>query len=284
MNFPKRAGVLAPALSLLLMIQLAACSEIPLLQSRADKANAIATVHGWVKSTNPTQTLKIVSYQPTRQQTEKTLSVYIESDGVAYVHGNQSPDPTPYDPIALRLAVQDPNPNTIYLARPCQYLSVQDTEKCHPAYWSSHRYGQDVVSALNEVVEKAKAASGASGIKLYGHSGGGTLAVLLAANRTDVSQIVTVAANLDHELWTRRLGNTPLFGSLNAINYTDRVSHIPQVHLTGSQDEAVAPDIAAAYVRRFGNADNVKHITIKDFDHYCCWAKHWPGLMANYLQ
>ena len=53
------------------------------------------------------------------------LNIYLEGDGLAWVSRREpSRDPTPDNPIGLRLAAIDPAPNVIWLARPCQYTCL----------------------------------------------------------------------------------------------------------------------------------------------------------------
>ena len=50
------------------------------------------------------------------------VHVYIEGDGYAWATTTDpSDDPTPINPLALRLAAVDDAPNVLYLARPCQF-------------------------------------------------------------------------------------------------------------------------------------------------------------------
>lgn len=82
-----------------------------------------------------------------------------------------------------------------------------------------------------------------SAIELIGYSGGGVLAALIAARRTDVRRIVTVAANLDLAVWTRTLGVDAMRNSLDPAREADRIEAIPQYHLAGASDEAVPPSV-----------------------------------------
>jgi hypothetical protein len=59
-----------------------------------------------------------------------------------------------------------------------------------------------VISASNQAVDALKQRYGAQEIVLVGYSGGGAVAALVAARRTDVVRLVTVAGNLDHLAWT----------------------------------------------------------------------------------
>jgi esterase/lipase len=49
---------------------------------------------------------------------------------------------------------------------------------------------------MDAAVTALKRASGASRLRLVGYSGGGVMAMLLAARRDDVAQVVTIAAPL----------------------------------------------------------------------------------------
>ena len=121
---------------------------------------------------------------------------------------------------------------------------------------------------------------GCDRIELIGYSGGGTVAALVAARRKDVIHLVTVAANLDHALWTQQHDIAPLDGSLNPVDLWPRLARIPQVHFVGADDEIVDPSIAAAYRARFPRGSPIRIETIPGFDHHCCWAEQWPALLA----
>ncbi|MEX2353586.1 MAG: alpha/beta hydrolase, partial [Gammaproteobacteria bacterium] len=59
-----------------------------------------------------------------RQSSAVDPVVYIEGDGRAYVSRHRvSADPVPRNPLAFRLAVVDPSPAVIYIARPCQFVA-----------------------------------------------------------------------------------------------------------------------------------------------------------------
>ena len=64
------------------------------------------------------------------------LVVYIEGDGLAWINRGQiSEDPTPTDPVALRLAARDDAASVLYLARPCQFVTGSEARNCAPRYW-----------------------------------------------------------------------------------------------------------------------------------------------------
>jgi len=63
------------------------------------------------------------------------IHVYIEGDGNSWKNKyTLSDNPTPKQPIALQLALQDPHHQVIYLARPCQYTPLGLDPLCTPLY------------------------------------------------------------------------------------------------------------------------------------------------------
>jgi len=206
-----------------------------------------------------------------------TLTIYIEGDGLAWLdRTTPSSDPTPLRPVGLRLALADPAPNILYLARPCQYLGISKPGECNLRYWTSHRYAEDVVVALNDAIERRKQRIRAQDVELIGYSGGGVIAALIAGRRTDVVRIVTVAANLDLAAWTKTLGVDAMPASLDPAREIDRIKATPQYHLVGTDDESVPPSVVRSYVSRNARPSNMRVIEeVKDYDHDCCWHRDW---------
>ena len=208
------------------------------------------------------------------------LHVYIEGDGQAFSsRHSQSEDPTPKDPVALQLALRDPADAVLWIARPCQYLSDEALRTCPSRYWSGDRYSEEVIAATNAAIEAMVRKAGTRKIGLVGYSGGGTVATLVAARRTNVAWLVTVGANLDHALWTRLHGVTPLVGSLNPIDFAATLRSLPQRHLLGEHDQIVPPPVIDSYLDKLGRPPNARLQVIADFDHHCCWPERWPQLL-----
>lgn len=92
---------------------------------------------------------------------------------------------------------------------------------------------------MGRALDVLKASTGAARLVLVEYSGGGAVAVLLAARRNDVAGLVTVAANIDLGYWTRRNQLAPLIGSLDPATFADQIADLPQVHFTGSRDDVV---------------------------------------------
>lgn len=214
---------------------------------------------------------------PSQISPTDTLSIYIEGDGLAWRSRRTiSDNPTPVNPVVLQLAVKDPQ-TSVYLARPCQYVSNNDD--CKPSIWTSARFSSDVITATNEAIELLKKQFLAKHVRLIGYSGGGGVAALAAARRDDVKQLVTVAGNLDHAAWTRHHKVSPLSQSLNPADAWQQLKDIPQVHFIGEHDRIIGLFVAESYANRFPPTQRPAIKIVKDTDHHCCWPEMWPALV-----
>lgn len=201
-----------------------------------------------------------VLVQPAADTSE--LHVYIEGDGTPYVQRTRiAADPTPRNPLALRLMRRDPA-FSVWVGRPC-YFGVR-AENCTPAMWTTHRYSREVVESMREVIRELIARYEPSRIVFIGHSGGGTLAMLLAPFFDESTAVITVAANLDIDAWTRHHGYSPLHGSLAPRTSFDTLRTF---HFAGGRDTNVPPHLVP-------NA-----ILYERFDHHCCWERIWPEIL-----
>lgn len=202
--------------------------------------------------------------------------VYIEGDGAAWLSRSRlSADPTPRDPVALRLALNHPGPGALYAARPCQYAPAAALARCDPALWSDARWSGAVVAAMSAALSRWKR-SPDERLVLAGWSGGGVIAALLAARRNDVDGVITIAAPLDAAAWTAHHGVSPLAASLDpAAEPADR--RAPALHLHGGRDTTVPPSIVEAYRR--AAPPNARFVTVPTFGHRRCWAHAWPRLL-----
>jgi dienelactone hydrolase len=210
------------------------------------------------------------------------LSIYIKGDGLAWITGTQpSSDPTPRTPLALQLALAQPDGAAAYLGRPCQYINAE-ASNCPSRYWKEARFGPEVIAGANQAVDALKLRFGAMRLTLVGYSGGGAVAALVAAWREDVETLVTVAGNLDHQAWTTYHRIQPLTGSLNPMTYSANLNGIRQVHFVGGKDDNITPELVQGFAERFPAAERPTMIVEPQVDHLCCWAKAWPRLVARF--
>lgn len=203
-----------------------------------------------------------------------SMPVYIEGDGRGWVTRKKiSDDPTPGFSLVLRLMQKDNRPS-IYLARPCMYHL---NDLCHSDHWTDGRHAAELVDVMNEALDAVKQMYDVSSFELIGHSGGGAMAVLMAAKRQDISQIVTVAANLDVAYFTDIHHVSEMKGSLDPIDFAHQVSHIPQLHLVGGDDDVIPYKLVERYVHQ-SQSPCVRSKLMKGFTHLKGWVDVWPNV------
>jgi len=210
------------------------------------------------------------------------LTIYIEGDGFAFSSRRMlSSNPTPKDPIALKLATKDPYTNIAYLGRPCQYISEKEEKNHHDKYWSDRRFSEEVIQSMDEAVDVLKKQTVAKEIVLIGYSGGAAIAVLLAARRTDVSEIITVAGNLDHAAINEYHKVAQMKGSLNPIYYAQDIAGIPQRHFAGEKDKIVPLHITKSFASATGDTDYKTVIVVEGCGHNEGWVDVWDELISQ---
>lgn len=257
---------------------LANCASIPSVQERKNLAESITAQRGWRAVDLPGTHFDLKAYVPRAPVSSDLLTIYIEGDGLAWVASDMpSFDPTPAQPIALRMALAQPEGTAAYLARPCQYTGP-NARHCTQTYWTRKRFAPEVVETMNDAVSTLKTRFNAKSLQLVGYSGGGAIALLIASRRTDAPRVVTVAGNLDTDAWTRHHRITPLTGSLNPAHEQARLATVKQIHLSGSQDSTIPPQIAQDFASRFAPHQRPATRTLDGYTHHCCWAENWHSL------
>ncbi|MBO6635528.1 MAG: hypothetical protein JJ937_13420 [Parvibaculum sp.] len=211
-----------------------------------------------------------------------TLVVYIEGDGLAWKRTSErSDDPTPLNPVALRLAAVDPSPAVAWLARPCQFTGGLTARNCNSDLWTNARYSETVIAAIGEALDQLRAESGATKLALVGYSGGGTVAALAAMRRTDIVWLKTVASPLDTEAFTSFHKVSPLEGSLNPADDAASLTRLPQIHDVGENDRIVPPEINRAAAAQFDAAGCAELRVVTSAAHDDGWRDAWPALLRE---
>ena len=266
---------------LILTLCLGACTQVPSVSERVGLAGNIATQKEWMPEEIKTDLFTLRIYLPQAPKKTDILNVYIEGDGLAWVNSSTpSFDPTPINPLALKLALLDTDASA-YLARPCQFTGAEQQRGCSNKYWTSHRFAPEIIAASNEGVSQLKLRFAANKVRLIGYSGGGAVAALIAARRHDVAQLVTVAGNLDHAAWTKQHRMSSLSGSVNPAEAWKSLEEIPQRHYVGDQDTVINESIAQAYVARYSGNKKPYISVIPTFNHHCCWESIWPTIVES---
>ena len=261
----------------MMALPLAGC--VATLKERLELAPNLAHNRGWgwqIVAAGPFDLAVAVS-----PATGPLLTVYVEGDGLAFINAHQpSTDPTPNDPVALRLALAQPAGGlpVAWVGRPCQYSPTKPGRNCRLDYWTSARYAPVVVDSLGLALDQLKRQTHADRVVLVGYSGGGAVATLLAAQRGDVAGLVTINANLDVDYWTHRDGLTPLDQSLDPARMASQLGHVPQYHFSGGKDKNVGPDVTLSFASHLPVGTPLTLQTMADFDHHCCWAQSWGSL------
>lgn len=269
------------AVAFVAALLLSSCVSVPSAQQRQEIAALLANSHHWSESMIVTQQFDLLSYRLKHGVKAKQLAVYIEGDGLSWISKNTlSIDPTPINPIALKLALNHQQGNAVYLARPCQYVGGGKARNCHKRYWSSSRFSEEVIAASNEAIDVLKAEFSATELQLVGFSGGGAIAALLAARRDDVVRLITIAGNLDHQAWTTYHKISALTGSLNPADYRQKLAKIEQIHFVGEDDKIMPPFLAGNFVAGLPDANKASVIVVPKQTHGCCWPSVWEALMS----
>jgi dienelactone hydrolase len=250
---------------------------------RIENAEQQAKEYDWQRSVLETNSFELVSYVPTNTTKAEILTVYIEGDGFAWKNSHRaSSDPTPHNPVALNLALKHPKGAAAYLARPCQYhIDLDNTPLCTQSYWTNKRYSKEVVDASEQALTQLKESVNAKQLILIGYSGGATIAALLAAQRNDVIQLITVAGNLNHQAWTTLHNLSPLTGSLNPADYRDKLQTIPQIHFVGKDDKNIPPKLTQDFIAGYDSAELSNVIVVPKQSHGCCWQGIWQSLIFD---
>lgn len=244
-----------------------------------------AKQQGFVEKPLQTDPFLFTLYEK-KSHTVPNIHLYIEGDGNSWITKHKlSTNPTPKHPLALQLALRDPHPHILYLARPCQYTAPQRDPHCHPQFWSSHRYAPIVLHALHEALDQIQQKNNHSTFTLIGFSGGGCIAVLLAGTRQDVTGLITVAGDLDHTALNRHHKTSPLHGSVHPDSVMQRLQnrHLPQQHWSASEDTIVPPWVAQQFIQKLADPGCAQHHILKGATHHKGWKEKWPVIITSPL-
>ncbi len=192
-----------------------------------------------------------------------------------------SSNPTPRNPLALRLAAIDKGENVVYIARPCQYIELKHEKLCHVPYWTHKRFAKEVILAVDEAIDTMVSKAKAKNIHLVGYSGGGAVVAMVAAKRRDVASIRTVAGYMDHVALNRKANVSPLIGSLDPLKAAPRLKTIPQVHYIGRKDKRVPGWVLKNFRKAMGggNCITLRRVNASHEEGWeDVWAKVWSKM------
>lgn len=267
-------------LALLFVSSLAGCKTLTAIGAY-ESADKLAQTHNWTPVFLETPHFTLKTYMGPKRNPELPLIVYIEGDGYAWIDRKWvSPDPTPRSPFMLDIALKDQTYNAVYLARPCQYvIETGRGANCQTALWTDARFNAVVVDDMSVALDLLIAQRPHKGLILAGGSGGGTIAMLLAAQRQDITGIVTLSGLLNHDSWTNYHKISSLTQSLNPANAYQEIAHIPQLHLLAGEDDVIPPKLSKKEVAKLNDLspETISWLEVAQIDHSCCWDHYWSN-------
>jgi hypothetical protein len=245
--------------------------------SPAQRIEALANELGFSRRTVQGGDFRHVVLTNARTDTAGALHVYIEGDGTPYVARHTvSSDPTPRHPLMLRLMSLDPSP-AVYVGRPCHFGLAREPP-CTARDWTLDRFSPRVVDSLERVIAAERHGRSPGTIEIYGHSGGGALAVLLAERLVGVTRIVTLGGNLDTDAWTAYHRYTTLNGSLNPVRDGRPPAVVIQQHYVGDRDRVVPAWMVQNAAARLAAPDA---IVVHGATHTRGWDRVWPAILTG---
>lgn len=269
---------LQTVLFLLISFLLSSCSTTSTIEERVSAAEKVASASNFEKKLVQAGNFVLTTYQRISDN-HSPYVFYIEGDGSITSHQMISSNPTPSKIMLFRLTILDTRPNVVYIARPCQYTSMELNPNCNGEYWTNKRLSEEVIESINIAINKI---SNNKPFHLVGFSGGGGVAVLVAVRNNNVKDIITIAGNLDIQKFSTHHKIYALNQSLNPINYARKINNIPQLHISGSNDKIVPSNIAEDYVEQ--SASTCVHSKIfPGITHTLGWDKVWQNVLTMNL-
>lgn len=258
-------SVRGPRLGLIAATVVAACA------SPADRFDARAAALGLQRTVVDGAGFHLATFANDHPD-DGSLRIYLDGDGSPYLGQAIAFDPTPHEPLVLDLLARDDRP-AVYLGRPC-YHGETGAAGCPATLWTTARYGEAVVASMTAAAARLIARRQANAVTWVGHSGGGTLAMLIAPRIPQTRAVVTIGANLNVAAWAS-YARQDLSDSLDPATAPPLSAGVRQCHFAGGNDAVVPPRVTLAGLH--GATDTV--VVMDGFDHICCWAGLWPTLL-----
>jgi pimeloyl-ACP methyl ester carboxylesterase len=230
------------------------------------------------KQVVPTAHFQHVVFDNRRSGTEQPTWVFIDGDGNAWLRdGLASEDPTPTDPLALRLMLHASG-RAVYLARPCSFDLARSDPRCSAQVWTVDRYSEAVVQSMASALGSYLADDR---IVLVGYSGGGVLALQLAEQLESVVGLISIAGNLDVARWVEHHGYSAALAARSAPLRLPPERQIVRLHVFGAEDDNAPLELSAELLARDPGARVRVFATA---DHDCCWEGLWPKIVQEFQQ
>ncbi len=202
-----------------------------------------------------TEHFSIPVWESTELRKGKTIRFYIEGNG----------NPTPSEPMALKLAAKDPYVNVIALSRPCQYS--QNALCKNKDIWTRQQYNPEVMQEIEEVVVYYIQKYKAPNVEFVAYDGGAPIAFYLAQQLGRVNKVVTIAGILDTTAYANQNNLPPFVNAKNPIDSAKKISQIPQIHFVGGKDRITTYAMAERFVSKLQNPKSAQVKLAKDMGH-----------------
>ncbi|MCC8484105.1 MAG: alpha/beta hydrolase [Rickettsia endosymbiont of Labidopullus appendiculatus] len=256
-------------------VSLALSSCVSSIETRVKEAEKLASINRFEKKLVKAGDFVITTYQHILDK-DSPYVFYIEGDGSISIGQYAIADnPTPSKVMLFKLATLDTRPNVVYIARPCQYTPVELNPNCNQVYWTDKRMAEEVIESINIVINSINNDKPAS---LVGFSGGGSVAILVAARNKHIKDIITVAGNLDIKNFSKHHKVYGLKKSLNPIDYAIKINNIPQLHISGSKDKIVPSSIMHGYIKA-SSSNCIQQKIFPNITHTKGWDKVWQDVL-----
>jgi hypothetical protein len=240
-------------------------------ETRTNKALDLAKTNNFKSETIKTTTFPIQVF--IKNQNTSHAILYLEGDGLVLTSSGIAFNPTPTDPMALRLAIADQRfAKKIVINRPFQYA---DCTNCDNKYWTQARYSPEIISSIVEVIKKLKTEYNFESFDIVAYSGGAAVAFLIAPYfKKSIKSIITFAANVDPFAWCEFHETSPLIQSLDPMANIEILKTIPQIHFCGTSDQNTHSSITKNFQKKL-NAHKSQIINVEGFDHDSNWPNYW---------
>jgi hypothetical protein len=206
-------------------------------------------------------------------------TVYIEGSGEVWYDGfNPMHDPTPENPVALALAAQDTGKNVIYIGRTCQYgMKKVGVDDCPQSTLRNKMFAPDMVALYGHVLDEVQKRYRVQKFHVVGFESGGGLATILAANRSDVLSLRTVAGVLDTDMFAKSQNIQWIEASQNPVSVVPQLISMPQHHYIAQLDDLVPNDVYHSFAQAFGDNRCLAYTLVQNTDHTYDWSENWTA-------
>jgi pimeloyl-ACP methyl ester carboxylesterase len=206
------------------------------------------------------------------------LWVFIEGDGAPFstTQPLSKSNPTPRHSIALKLAIDNHGYRTSYFSRPCQHIDHATSPHCRDeSIWQARRFSAQVLNLITKGLDDLLR-NAPGDVVLVGHSGGGPIALGLAARRPDrVRCVVTLASPMYLTEWAQ-------YHQIRGLEIAVEESPLTlpktiRLHAVfGDTDEVIGADLTADWIKHSAKYDVLPpKIELITATHTRGWINFW---------